>query len=495
MAIPTRTRRSSRTTGPRRTTATAEPRSLSTELGLHGWRDLDPVLLASLALEAPLLLVGAHGTAKSLVTERVAGALGAELRHYNASLLNYDDLVGIPVPADDGLSLQYLGTAGAVWDAEFLFLDEVNRCRPDLQNKLFPLVHERRLAGEELPRLRHRWAAINPPGDTEGQTYLGVEELDAALADRFWFVVPVPGWGQLSRDDRVRLVRDGAPPPAAAGSAADPEGVPATGDRPPLAALVADAAAAAEAVEGLHGEAVANYVVTLVDQLVQADVTLSPRRARILLKAVCAVHGARLAAGDGDASLETSAELALLHALPQRAALVTPPTAQVVAAHKQAWELAVVDEGGVLRQLLDEPDLVRRVQLGVELGVDDDLLGRLALRAVSGQRTSPLTDGLAFVFTRAFADRPLNPASWGALVESSRRILTPSVGSAAVPQGSQLDRVRSIEAYCAGLDDSPRSNLARAFLEGCRLSLTILDDWPEQLEQFLGWCDTFGVED
>ncbi|MFM7061952.1 MAG: AAA family ATPase [Actinomycetes bacterium] len=484
MATSTRSRRSARSALSRKDAPTTLRRSLTTELGLQGWQDLDAVLLASLALEAPLLLVGAHGTAKSLVTERVAGALGTKLRHYNASLLNYDDLVGIPVPSDDGRSLEYLGTAGAVWDAEFLFLDEVNRCRPDLQNKLFPLVHERRLAGEELPRLRHRWAAINPPGEADGQTYLGVEELDAALADRFWFVVPVPGWSQLGREDRVRLVRDGAAPPAVTGPDDDAPGLP---------ELVSAAAAAAETVEGLHGEALANYVVTLLDQLAQTDVHLSPRRARILLKAVCSVHGARLVSGDEAASLESSAELALLHALPQRAAVVPLQVAKVVAAHKQAWELAVVDEGGVLRQLLDEPDLVRRVQLGVELGVDDDLLGRLALRAVVGQRTSAGSDGLAFVLTRAFADRPLNPASWGPIVESARRILTPSASSPGVPQGLQLDRVRDIEAYCAGLDDSPSSDLQRAFLQGCRLSLTITDEWRDQLDQFLGHCAAFGV--
>ena len=177
-----------------------------------GWGHLDPVLLAALALEAPVLLVGEHGTAKTMLVERLAPALGLELRHYNASLLNYDDLVGIPMPDDNG-GLRFVGTPGAVWDAEFVFFDEVNRCRPDLQNKLFPIVHERRVAGVALPKLRHRWAAMNPPAATDDVLggYLGAEVLDAALADRFWFVVRVPGWESLRRDDRERLAA-GAPP-------------------------------------------------------------------------------------------------------------------------------------------------------------------------------------------------------------------------------------------------------------------------------------------
>ncbi|MEI7761467.1 MAG: AAA family ATPase, partial [Thermoleophilia bacterium] len=53
---------------------------LTASLGVVGWERLDAVLLAALATEAPLLLVGAHGTAKTLVAERVAAALGLEFR-------------------------------------------------------------------------------------------------------------------------------------------------------------------------------------------------------------------------------------------------------------------------------------------------------------------------------------------------------------------------------------------------------------------------------
>jgi MoxR-like ATPase len=474
---------------PTRTTdaATSPTRSITAELGLEGWQHLDPVLLASLALEAPLLLVGAHGTAKSLVAERVAGAVDAELRHYNASLLNYDDLVGIPVPADDGVSLEYLGTAGAVWDAEFVFLDEINRCRPDLQNKLFPLVHERRLAGEDLAQLRHRWAAINPPGEIDGHAYLGTEELDAALADRFWFVVPVPGWQQLRREDRVRLVLGGAAVPTGSGTAEEDE-------RPSVLELVAAAAGAAAAVEAHHGESLANYVVSLLDQLGTADIHLSPRRARILLQAVCAVHGALLVTGADDADLGESALLTLLHALPQRASATPVQLAKVIAAHKQAWEVAVVDESGVLQQLLAEQDPVQRVRLAVDRKVDDDLLGRLTVQAVAAQQSEAARAGLAFVFARAFAERPLSPAAWGTIVDAARPILTPVTESDNVPQGERLDRVRRIDAYCAELDDAPGSQLVRAFLQGCRPWLALDDAWRKHLVEFVTLCATFGVQ-
>ena len=140
---------------------------LTRPLGLLGWERLEPVLLAALTTRDPLLLIGRHGTAKSFLLERLAQALSLEYRFYNASLINYDDLVGIPLPDETQTSLRYITTPTAIWDAEVVFVDEINRTRPDLQNKLFPIIHERRVQGVELEKLRYRWAAMNPAANSE----------------------------------------------------------------------------------------------------------------------------------------------------------------------------------------------------------------------------------------------------------------------------------------------------------------------------------------
>ncbi len=121
-------------------------------LGLYGLGLLEPVLLAALATEEPLLLIGPHGTGKSLLLTRVAEALGLSFRHYNASLLNFDDLVGFPLPGKDG-SLEYVRTPAAIWGAGAVIFDEISRCRPDAQNKLFSVIHERRVQGLPLDGL------------------------------------------------------------------------------------------------------------------------------------------------------------------------------------------------------------------------------------------------------------------------------------------------------------------------------------------------------
>jgi MoxR-like ATPase len=92
-----------------------------------------------------------------------------------------------------------------------VFVDELNRTRPDLQNKLFPIIHERRVQGVELEKLRYRWAAMNPAtkGDNDNEEqYLGAEPLDPALADRFGFLIEVPDWCDLSEAERTEVLLD-----------------------------------------------------------------------------------------------------------------------------------------------------------------------------------------------------------------------------------------------------------------------------------------------
>jgi MoxR-like ATPase len=77
----------------------------------------------------------------------------------------------------------------------------VYSCRPDVANKLFPLIHEKRIQGVAIERLRYRWAATNPPPDAQASDddgrYDGVEPLDPTLADRLAFIVWLPRFDDL----------------------------------------------------------------------------------------------------------------------------------------------------------------------------------------------------------------------------------------------------------------------------------------------------------
>jgi MoxR-like ATPase len=71
-------------------------------LGIVGMESVEPVIFAALIQQDPMLLIGPHGTGKSYLLNRLAAALRMEHRHYNASLLNFDDLVGYPLPNGSG---------------------------------------------------------------------------------------------------------------------------------------------------------------------------------------------------------------------------------------------------------------------------------------------------------------------------------------------------------------------------------------------------------
>ena len=173
------------------------------KLGVIGWNHLAPQIIASLATESTLLLIGAHGTAKSMLLENLADVLDLEFRHYNASILNFDDLIGFPAP--DGDRVKYLRSSLDAWNAEAIFIDEISRCRPDMQNRLFPLVHERKLQGRTLKKLRFCWSAMNPPpSEDDPDSYLGAQALDRAFADRFAWILPVPQ--NLNSEDRLRVI-------------------------------------------------------------------------------------------------------------------------------------------------------------------------------------------------------------------------------------------------------------------------------------------------
>jgi MoxR-like ATPase len=407
--------------------------SITAALGVQGWTHLDPILLAALATESPLLLIGPHGTAKSLLIERVAQALQTEMRHYNASLINYDDLVGIPLPEEDGQHLRFVTTPGSIWDAQFVFFDEISRCRPDLQNKMFPIIHERRVIGIPLENLRHRWAAMNPPAPEDpdinapaSTTYFGSEPLDPALCDRFPFVIPVPDWKQLTKEDRRRLV------------AYHPGGVNGVDIIDVgLTEMVQATHELIPRVADEYGEWLTDYVVCVVDLLEQGKLPQSPRRARMLTHSMIAVHAARMILYGSEVDFQDSAEISLLFGLPQNATEVPPTPATVVAAHRQAWEIASRIEDDNWRQVLEERDAVRRVLLADELGFNDDDLSKLITQALGAQEDEARRDGLAVAMFFAFRTRrTLTATAWEPLTQLAGKVLEPRPMAANVQNNS-----------------------------------------------------------
>ncbi|MCX7140928.1 MAG: MoxR family ATPase [Proteobacteria bacterium] len=300
----------------------AKPSHLAA-LGVYGFDAVEPVVLAALVTEDPLLLVGNSGTGKTFLLNTLSEALGLEHRHYNASLIAFDDLVGFPYPDAERGGVKFLETPATVWGAESVLIDEISRCKPEHQNRLFSLVHERRIQGIALPKLRFRWAAMNPCSADQGgaEDYAGSEALDPALADRFALFVRAADWAELSAEERMKIAA-----PAGEGKVADDGGQ--------LRAQIEVWRARFLAEVEHCPEQILVYVTTAVTALNGAGIRISPRRSRLMARSLLA---ASLAAG-GPA--DRLFRRILDASLPQPCWGVTPGAEAVAAAHRAAWDVA-----------------------------------------------------------------------------------------------------------------------------------------------------------
>ena len=314
---------------PSRSDRSTSARSRLAALGAYGFEAQEPVILAALASGDPILLIGRSGTGKTFLLNSISEALGLEHRHYNASLISFDDLVGFPYPDEAKATVRFLETPATVWGAESVLIDEISRCKPEHQNRLFSLVHERKIQGLPLTSLRYRWAAMNPctTDQAAGEEYLGAEPLDPALADRFAVILEVGDWDTLSQGDRRRVAN-----PAGEGVRADDGG-----------RLKADLALwqTTFATQIKHcPTSILDYVCAVTTALRDGDIRLSPRRARLITRTLLAATVVENLAPDalGSPSCESLFRAVLDASLPQRAWGATPDADKVAAAHRLAWD-------------------------------------------------------------------------------------------------------------------------------------------------------------
>ena len=462
---------------------------LTRPLGLLGWETLEPVLLAALTTRDPLLLIGRHGTGKSFLLERLAQALGLVYRFYNASLINYDDLVGIPVPDETQSSLRYITTPTAIWDAEVVFVDELNRTRPDLQNKLFPIIHERRVQGVELEKLRYRWAAMNPATNgehDEQEAYLGTEPLDPALADRFGFLIEVPDWSDLSEAERTEVLLD-----QFRGPHEFPVQVP---------ALVEESVAIFRELCARPPVQLCGYFVALESQLRVAGTRFSSRRMTTLFRTSLGIHASRIALSiaSDEKSLrpewQESLFLALAHGHP---GLASGPVDRValLALHRQAWNIAGLNEDDPWKALLKIADPVERAAVASKTGfpLAEADLSSVILEAVASRPTGAQKAAIALVLYLALRSSSRIAATAAETLASQlSRVLRPFTTTHNV-YGKELQSCRQAALVCSGLKDTPRDKYARNLLNAF-LPDGYADITPQELHaEFIRLWERFGV--
>lgn len=348
-------------------------------IGVYGFSKSAIVVLAALVTEDPLLLIGECGTGKTFLLNSLSEALALEHRHYNASLIQFDDLVGFPYPSEDRRKVEYLETPATVWAAQSVLVDEISRCKPEHQNRLFSLVHERKVQGLSIDNLVYRWAAMNPAGLDSDQGYSGSEPLDPALADRFALLVEAPDWSGLDAAARRRI--------------ADPSGEGAiSDDGGELARCLTIWKKIFQLRIAQCPQPIVEYAVQATSLLGNTGIRLSPRRSRMIsrsLLAACIVAGTETDESVFRAVLEAS--------LPQKAwgADIRPDA--VAAAHNAAWDLAHASGKRFwLTEFHSETTMAGKVRLLLESCPDPDTGSAAVAEYLARTELGSPWDGVAF---------------------------------------------------------------------------------------------------
>ena len=444
-------------------------------LGVYGFGRLEPVILAALVSEDPLLLIGPSGTGKTYLLNSLSEALGLEHRHYNASLISFDDLVGFPYPDAERASVRFLETPATVWGAESVLIDEISRCKPEHQNRLFALIHERRIQGQPLPKLRYRWAAMNPAGgdQTGAEDYTGSEPLDPALADRFALFIEALDWEALSSVERLKV--------------ADPGGEGAMSKDGGL--LRRDVEAWRARFIGQVRECppeIAAYASAAVTMLNAAKIRISPRRARILTRSLLAaviVNGGKS---------EALFRLVLECSLPQTTWGAEVPAEKITAAHRGAWDSTML-EGHTkwVHAFLCEQTLPGKLKLLLESCPDPDA-GTQAVEQFLAGNNPARSGAFAFVaYPAGVAGRlPIGAEGINDLGKIAAPILTVSGKVSWQERLNEKDSKHpEFARYSKALSQLRGSRLERAkqFFDWCLTKTFVLQD-PEQFEREIEEC-------
>jgi len=165
-------------------------------------------VVSKLPASQSVLARGPHGIGKSDLFRQVAelitredGTEGLPLIDRRLAQMTEGDIIGLPELVD-GVTrfcpVDWL--LRACREPVALFLDEINRATPEVQQCAFQLVLDRELNGQVLHPETRIFCAVNASPEYQ------VNEMDPALLDRFWTIdlEPTPqDWIQWAQDNGV----------------------------------------------------------------------------------------------------------------------------------------------------------------------------------------------------------------------------------------------------------------------------------------------------
>lgn len=151
-------------------------------------------LLETVPSHHNIMLVGRHGIGKSQILENYFTRKGQKVVSlFLGQMSDPGDLIGIPHKNEQTGKTEFMPPYWFPMDNQpiVLFLDELNRARPEILQTIMDLALNKKLAGRSLPEGSRIISAVN-----EGEEYQ-LTDLDPALVSRFnvyYFLPSVAEW-------------------------------------------------------------------------------------------------------------------------------------------------------------------------------------------------------------------------------------------------------------------------------------------------------------
>ena len=330
------------------------------------------------------------------------------------------------------------------------------------------------MQGIGLPKLRYRWAAMNPCSSDQDsdENYTGSEPLDPALADRFGLFVNALDWKDLSDEERRRVAE-----PVGEGRVADDGGK--------LKIKIEEWRSEFLARIGSCPALVLDYVTTAVTALNTAAIRMSPRRSRLLARSLLA---ATIVEGEPSSRLF---RLVLGASLPHVAWGVQPRMEAVAAAHRAAWDYAARNDERWIHSFMAERDLDRKLGILIKSCRDPDA-GSQAVAQLLASEPQDRAAAFAFATYPAAACGKLPIGAEG--TNDLGKVATPILSvDGTINWQERLSKSGTVHpemerfAEVIGKLKGGRAERARQFFDWCVVAEVVVPD-PAGLERELNNC-------
>jgi MoxR-like ATPase len=172
---------------------------------VEGYEDIEPCIIAALAMRERIFLVGPHGNGKTVLTKTLARAVddsGRGYRIFHADKADMISIAGIPDMEHWGKSGRptFLPSTTAIWGGKVILVDELPRANKERQNYWLEIIEERTFNGLPID-----YDTLMATGNDA--TYQGNFKFDLALLSRFMFVLPAPKFQDVESDTVAAMIK------------------------------------------------------------------------------------------------------------------------------------------------------------------------------------------------------------------------------------------------------------------------------------------------